>query len=300
MRAVRGRKGGTEGGHCYGNGTCNIGLACFSNLCVDPNPIDGSAATGGRGTGGASGTGRHGRRDLRLRRTMPVGVQVHAVDCGQAQSCISSPTAEAQQRDRHPLHDRQLVVDDRDAAEALPQLPNFMNVLQGLPTPPSLHIAVVSSDMGAPGDVTSSIRCTTTGTRAVPEHAARNLHEHDAHGGATFISDADMTPNYTGPISRCSSASRSLGDKGAGSSTSSPRSTARSAPTDRPRPARTPASSVRRLPRHRHPDQRGRLLGARQHRALLSERRPAEHRQPARPHRQLPLQPVVATSARIR
>ncbi|HSY38409.1 MAG TPA: hypothetical protein VLA79_02740, partial [Polyangia bacterium] len=27
------------------------------------------------------------------------------------------------------------------------QLPQFMEVLQGLPTPPSLHVAVVSSDM---------------------------------------------------------------------------------------------------------------------------------------------------------
>ena len=39
---------GTEGGHCYGNETCNAGLACFSNLCVNPNPIDASA-TGARG-----------------------------------------------------------------------------------------------------------------------------------------------------------------------------------------------------------------------------------------------------------
>ena len=34
------------------------------------------------------------------------------------------------------------------------QLPLFMNVLKGLPNPPSLHVAVVSSDMGAPGDST--------------------------------------------------------------------------------------------------------------------------------------------------
>ena len=43
------------------------------------------------------------------------------------------------------------------------QLPLFMNVLETLPNPPSLHVAVVSSDMGAPGDSVSSIGCTTYG-----------------------------------------------------------------------------------------------------------------------------------------
>jgi hypothetical protein len=27
---------GSEGGHCYGNGTCNSSLICLSNLCVQP------------------------------------------------------------------------------------------------------------------------------------------------------------------------------------------------------------------------------------------------------------------------
>ena len=43
------------------------------------------------------------------------------------------------------------------------QLPLFMNTLTTLPHPPSLHVAVVSSDMGAPGDSTSSIQCTKSG-----------------------------------------------------------------------------------------------------------------------------------------
>ncbi|MES1157839.1 MAG: vWA domain-containing protein, partial [Haliangium ochraceum] len=46
----------------------------------------------------------------------------------------------------------------------LMQLPAFMQVLQMLPNGlPNVHIAVVSSDMGAPGDSTSSIACTQYG-----------------------------------------------------------------------------------------------------------------------------------------
>ena len=43
------------------------------------------------------------------------------------------------------------------------QLPLFIQSLQSLPSPPSLHIAVVSSDMGAPGDSTTAIGCTPAG-----------------------------------------------------------------------------------------------------------------------------------------
>ena len=50
---------GTEGGPCYGNGTCNAGLSCLSQLCVSPNGSGGSqaggAAGGKAGTGGAAG-----------------------------------------------------------------------------------------------------------------------------------------------------------------------------------------------------------------------------------------------------
>ena len=54
------------------------------------------------------------------------------------------------------------------------QLPTFVTALQGLPTPPSLHLAVVSSDMGAPGDSTASIGCTAQGDQGeFQQHAAR-------------------------------------------------------------------------------------------------------------------------------
>jgi len=41
---------GTEGGHCYGDGTCNPGLDCRSNLCVNLGTV---AAGGTFGAGGA-------------------------------------------------------------------------------------------------------------------------------------------------------------------------------------------------------------------------------------------------------
>ncbi len=113
------------------------------------------------------------------------------------------------------------------------QLPLFVQALQNLPVPPSLHIAVVSSDMGAPGDSTTSIQCTKLGdqgwfqsapesnsqltppvvctdtTIATPPGAADSTH--------TFISDADMMPNYTNPdLSEVLQCIALLGDKGCG------------------------------------------------------------------------------------
>src|ERR1022692_2999883 len=59
------------------------------------------------------------------------------------------------------------MIDDSSSMSAMQtklqaQLPTFMNVLEGLPMVPSLHIAVVSSDMGAPSDQQASIGCSAT------------------------------------------------------------------------------------------------------------------------------------------
>lgn len=57
---------GTEGCPCFGNGTCNDGLACLSNLCVSQGSGGGSLTGGTTGSGGAttggssSGTGGTG------------------------------------------------------------------------------------------------------------------------------------------------------------------------------------------------------------------------------------------------
>jgi hypothetical protein len=63
-----GGKGGSGGGGCpagsetcacYGNGTCNVGLSCASNLCVNLGGGAGATGTGGSSmaTGGSPGTG---------------------------------------------------------------------------------------------------------------------------------------------------------------------------------------------------------------------------------------------------
>ena len=113
------------------------------------------------------------------------------------------------------------------------QLPTFIQSLQNLPSPPSLHLAVVSSDMGAPGDSASSIGCSAAGdqgefqsspqsnstlnppvtctntTIATPPGAADSNH--------TFITDADMMPNFTNPnITAVLQCIAFLGDKGCG------------------------------------------------------------------------------------
>src|SRR5690606_19668297 len=47
---------GVEGGACFPNNTCNDGLICRSNLCVDPDPDsngDGDGDGDGDGTGGS-------------------------------------------------------------------------------------------------------------------------------------------------------------------------------------------------------------------------------------------------------
>jgi hypothetical protein len=125
------------------------------------------------------------------------------------------------------------------------QIPGFLSALQNLPMGlPNIHIAVVSSDMGAPGDATTSIMCTKSGdngqfrlgTTGVsgPLGGAAGLDgggsggspgADDAgasgcaaslNGGATFISNVDGVANYTGDLSTLLSCMTALGDGGCG------------------------------------------------------------------------------------
>jgi hypothetical protein len=48
---------GTEGGPCYANGTCNGGLTCASQLCVNLTGAGGGGPGGGSGSGGSGGGG---------------------------------------------------------------------------------------------------------------------------------------------------------------------------------------------------------------------------------------------------
>jgi hypothetical protein len=70
------------------------------------------------------------------------------------------------------------------------QLPNFLGVLEMLPTKPDVHVAVVSSDMGAPGDATGSIGCTSKGDQGQFQSMERGTCTSSGlQNGATFISD---------------------------------------------------------------------------------------------------------------
>ncbi|HVZ85453.1 MAG TPA: hypothetical protein VHG72_00670 [Polyangia bacterium] len=87
------------------------------------------------------------------------------------------------------------------------QLPTFMNILTNTKTPPNLHVAVISSDLGAPGDATASDSCTAAGDMGVFQNTARSDSTINAtcvdttlQDGAYFISDVKGMPNFTNPM----------------------------------------------------------------------------------------------------
>ena len=97
------------------------------------------------------------------------------------------------------------------------QLPLFIQSLQSLPTPPNLHLAVVSSDMGAPGDLTTSINCSASGDQGEFQSMPRGTCTSSTlAAGATFISDGDNIPNFTDPLPSVLQCIALLGDTGCG------------------------------------------------------------------------------------
>ena len=99
----------------------------------------------------------------------------------------------------------------------LTNIPTFMNVLKDLPGGlPNIHVAVVSSDMGA-GDGLVSF-CTPTGDNGVFQSTPRGTCTSTTLlPGATFISNVGGTTNYTAPdISTVFSCIAALGQEGCG------------------------------------------------------------------------------------
>jgi hypothetical protein len=96
----------------------------------------------------------------------------------------------------------------------LVQLPNFLGLLEDLPIKPNLHVAVVSSDMGAKSDV--DIKCTPLGDQgkffSQPEGACTTT----LTAGDTFISDIDGVANFTDPIASVFQCIGLLGASGCG------------------------------------------------------------------------------------
>lgn len=86
----------------------------------------------------------------------------------------------------------------------LAQLPTFMQTLQALPTGlPSIHVAVVSSDMGAPSDQGTAIGCDSIGQAGVFQIAPRGTCTTNSFNDPTamFISDnaSGTEKNFTLP-----------------------------------------------------------------------------------------------------
>jgi len=98
------------------------------------------------------------------------------------------------------------------------QLSMLTQAMQALPTGvPDVHIAVVSSDMGAPGDAAGSDGCTTVGNGGVffnqPENTCTSTM---LQLGATYVSDVGGVANYTGDLADVLSCLMPLGDRGCG------------------------------------------------------------------------------------
>jgi hypothetical protein len=98
------------------------------------------------------------------------------------------------------------------------QIPGFITALQSLPMGlPNIHIAVVSSDLGAPGDSTSSIQCTPTGDQGKFQTQPRGTCTSTTlAAGETFISNVGGVANYTGNLADVLSCISLLGDAGCG------------------------------------------------------------------------------------
>jgi hypothetical protein len=98
------------------------------------------------------------------------------------------------------------------------QIPMFLDTLQSAARPLSdFHIAVVSSDMGAPGDSTSSLACTREGDQGVFQSQPRG----DCQAallapGATYLSNVGGVANYTGQLTDVLACITPLGANGCG------------------------------------------------------------------------------------
>jgi hypothetical protein len=98
------------------------------------------------------------------------------------------------------------------------QLATFVLALQNLPGGlPDLHIAVVSSDLGAPGDSSAAIGCTASGDEGAFQSAPRgSCAASGLQPGATFISNAGGVANYTGDLADVLACIVPLGSNGCG------------------------------------------------------------------------------------
>ena len=95
--------------------------------------------------------------------------------------------------------------------------PAFITSLEALPGGlPNLHLAVISSDMGA-GDGSISGCNATEGKGGIFQYTARGAcTATNLMAGATYISNVGGTPNYTGNLTNVFSCIAALGENGCG------------------------------------------------------------------------------------
>lgn len=101
------------------------------------------------------------------------------------------------------------------------QIPSFLQVLQQSPNGmPNLHIAVVSSDMGAPGDQETSLGCKAGGDQGQFQFqvgaAATACTATTLSQGSTFILDGDGQTNFTDSLASVVQCLTQLGASGCG------------------------------------------------------------------------------------
>ena len=99
------------------------------------------------------------------------------------------------------------------------QLPVFIQMISRLPMGvPNLHVAVISSDLGAPGDSASSLGCSQEGDQGLFQVAPRgSCTDTTLVQGATFLSNVNGDFNYASPeISEVLQCILPVGDKGCG------------------------------------------------------------------------------------
>ncbi|HEY7371898.1 MAG TPA: hypothetical protein VIF57_06940 [Polyangia bacterium] len=118
--------------------------------------------------------------------------------------------------------DMLFVVDDssetlRLQKNLLNNFPVFLTTLRGLSgTPPDMHIAVVSSDLGA-GDGSIGHCDATGGDQGIFQHTARGTCTSTGlAAGATYIADNGAVSNYTGNLADVFACIAALGENGCG------------------------------------------------------------------------------------
>ena len=144
--------------------------------------------------------------------------------CGAADQPMLQTSAGAETATGAPRKlDLLFMVDNSSSMEAaqgklVGQLQSFAAALESLPGGlPDLHVALVSSDMGAIGDVTTSVGCTALGDAGQFQVARRGdcLGTH-MDPGATFISNSGGVANYTGQLSEVLTCIAAVGTAGCG------------------------------------------------------------------------------------